>query len=300
MDISKFLSQLMTIKWAMEPWKAIAFGNVLNSILQGSFELQEEAKIMNARMIHPDGNQAQLFSEANNIDLSSEATGTIPEGSTIIIPVKGVMFKEDTWFSYGTESIANLIRQAANHKNVTSIIEIFDTGGGSVDSIFPIIDANNFAKSKKPVVGIADMAASAGYYSIASTDLIIASNDISSEFGSIGVMISFADLQPYWEKMGVKFHKIYAPESTHKNLAFENALKGNYVLMKKEVLSPIAQKFQSDVRTFRKGKVDITQKGILNGKMYYANDAIRFGLADELGNLDYAIKRANDLAKNKK
>ncbi len=300
MDVSKFLSQLMTIKWAMEPWKAIAFGNVIDSILQGAFDIVEDSRILDAQIQKPDGSFTALFPEANNIDLSSEATGTIPEGSTIIIPVKGVMFKEDTWFSYGTESIANLINQAANHKNVTSIIEAFDTGGGSVDSIFPIIDANNFAKSKKPVVGIADMAASAGYYSIASTDLIIASNDISSEFGSIGVMISFADLQPYWEKMGVKFHKIYAPESTHKNLAFENALKGNYELMKKEVLSPIAQKFQSDVRSFRKGKVDITQKGILNGKMYYANDAIRFGLADELGNINYAIKRANDLAKNRK
>jgi protease-4 len=109
-------------------------------------------------------------------------------------------------------------------------------------------------------------------------------------------MLSFLDIMPMWEKMGVKRHVIYAPESDYKNLDFENALKGDYELMKTETLSPLAKKFQSDVRKYRSGKVDITQKGILNGRMFYAKDAIKYGLADEIGNLDYAVKRAGQLA----
>ncbi len=300
MDISKFLSQITTVKWAMEPRKAIAFGNVIWGIMQGLVEVNEEDLLIDAKIKTADGKLTTLFPEAGNIDMSSQATGEIPEGSNIIIPVKGVMMKEDTWFSYGTESIASIIHQASDHKNIKAAILEYDTGGGSVDSIPPMLSSINYAKTKMPVVGIADMAASAGYYTIAAADRIIASNDISSEFGSIGVMVNFWDIAPYFEKLGLKQHTIYAPESTHKNLPFENALKGNYDLMKKEVLSPLARKFQSDVRSMRKGKVDITQKGILNGKMFYANDAIRYGLADELGNMEYAIKRANELAKNRK
>jgi protease-4 len=157
-------------------------------------------------------------------------------------------------------------------------------------------DAIRNAQKSKPVVAFSDLAASAAYWTASSADLIIASNDISSEFGSIGVMMSFMDIRPMWEKEGVKFHKIYAPESNYKNLPFEKALEGDYDLIKSEELSPLAKRFQKAVRQNRKGKVDITQKGILNGKMYYARDAVKVGLADEIGNREYAIRRAVELA----
>jgi protease-4 len=108
--------------------------------------------------------------------------------------------------------------------------------------------------------------------------------------------MSFADVRPMWEARGVKFHTIYAPESDHKNLPWEKALEGKYDLIKDEELSPLAKRFQKAVRENRQGKVDITKKGILNGKMYFANEAIKVGLADELGNREYAIKRAVELA----
>ncbi len=78
--------------------------------------------------------------------------------------------------------------------------------------------------------------------------LIIAINDISAELGSIGVMLSFMDIRPMWEKEGVKFHAVYAPESNYKNLPFEKALQGKYDLIKKEELSPLAKRFQQAVR----------------------------------------------------
>jgi ClpP class serine protease len=53
------------------------------------------------------------------------------------------------------------------------------------------------------------------------------------------------------------------------------------------------------VRENRAGKIDIKQKGILNGKMFYADDAVRFGLADGIGNFNYALERATQLAKSK-
>ena len=299
MDVSKFMSLVFSTTWFMQPHKLISYGIFLKNLTEGNINFDEARKSLQAHIITPSGNREQLFKPEASTDSADNASlfDSFPKYSLLIVPLKGTMFKEDTWWSWGTDYIASVIREAGIHKNIKGIIIDTDSGGGATDSISPLIDAILFARKYKPVVGWADTAASAAYYAITSSDLVIAGNDISSSFGSIGVMASFVDIQPYWEKLGVKFHTIYAPESDYKNLPFENALKGNYKLLKSEILSPLAKKFQSDVRKFRNGKVDITQKGILNGKMYYANDAISFGLADELGNLDHAIKRVNELIK---
>lgn len=302
MDIPAFLSKILSTTWYFHPQELVAYGNFLKGLLEGSIIFEETKTPLAIIGSSPTGER--IIMQQNNDDKNQDNApesifDQFPEGSVIIIPVKGVMFKEDTWWSWGTETIGALIREAADHKNIKAIIKDVHSGGGAVNAVAPMVDATLYAKTKKPVISISEMAASAAYYSVAADDLIIASNDISSAFGSIGVMISFWDIAPYWKKLGLKEHTIYANQSKHKNLPFENALKGDYKLIKKLVLDPLAIKFQSDVRKFRKGKVDITQKGILNGKMYYANDAIKYGLADELGNLEYAIKRANDLASKK-
>jgi protease-4 len=298
MDVSKFLSKILSTAWFYQPQKLIAYGSFIKGLMDGTIKFEEIKLPLGAYAISPTGDKMMLYDSEEVNDNSKPASifDRFPENSTLIIPLKDIMFKEDDWWDWGTVTIASYIREAADHDNINAIIIETDSGGGTVDSIFPIVDAILYAKTKKPVIAWADTAASAAYYSIAATDLIIASNNISSEFGSIGVMVSFMDIAPMWEKQGVKFHTIYAPESNFKNLAWENALKGDYKLMMEEVLSPLAQKFQADVREFRAGKVDITQKGILNGRMFYANDAIKYGLADEMGNLDYAVKRAIQMA----
>ncbi len=288
MDISKFLSNVISMKWMMHPQIAVNYGAFLAGLIDGSILFEEEKPPLNAMVATPDKKIIKLYDnqEDENGNKSDSIFDNFPKGSILILPLKGVLFKEDTWWSWGTETVSNVLREAADHKNIKAAIIDTDSGGGSVDAIPPMIDQINYSREKMPVIGLADMAASAAYYSISATDMVIASNDISSEFGSIGVMMSWADLQPYWEKMGVKFHKVYAPESNYKNKAFENALKGNYELLK----------FQNDVRKFRAGKIDITQKGILNGRMFYARDAVKYGLADKLGNLDFAIEQAISMA----
>lgn len=295
MKFNPLLSKIYRHAWLVDPRIAISFGPFVADLLAGDVEFDGEEKQLALYAISPSGLRINLAGEKGEDQES--VFDNAPEGSVAFIPVKGTMLKEDSLSHYGTESIGSVLVEASRHKNISSIILEIDSGGGSVDSVPPMIDAINLAKQNVPVIGWADLAASAAYWTVSSTDLVIASNDISSEFGSIGVMMSFADVRPMWEKEGVKFHTIYAPESNYKNLPFEKALKGEYDLIKKEELSPLARKFQQSVRENRKGKVDITQKGILNGRMYFARDAVKYGLADEIGNREYAIKRAVELAK---
>ena len=149
----------------------------------------------------------------------------------------------------------------------------------------------------KPVISSADLSASAAYWIASASDHIMANNNISAEFGSIGVMMSFADVQPYYEKQGVKFHTIYAPESNYKNRPFEKALKGDYDEIKQEELSPLAIKFQNAVKANRGDKLKEETAGILNGKMFYAEQAKEVGLIDSIGSLDEAVQMAADMSR---
>jgi len=294
MKFNPVIAKIYRQSWLLDPREVANLGPLVFGLLSGNMEFDDERAPLAVYGISPAGLKIDLSGDPGEDKVS--VFDDAPEGSIAFVPVKGTMLKEDTWCSYGTESIGAVLVEAAKHKNISAVILDIDSGGGSADAVPPMLDAIKAAKEHVPVIGFTDLSASAAYWTASETDLIIASNDISSEFGSIGVMISFADATPMWEERGIKFHTIYAPESTHKNLPFENALKGNYDLIKKEMLSPLAKKFQQAVRTNRNGKVDITQKGILNGKMYFARDAVKFGLADEIGNREYAINRAVELA----
>ncbi len=196
----------------------------------------------------------------------------------------------------GTEEIAAEIRKAAAHKNIDAVVLDIDSGGGAVDAVAPMTQAIDDCKAAgKPVVAHCDLCASAAYWVGAQCNRIIAANNISSEFGSVGVMMTFQDMEPYYEKMGVKFHSIYAPESNYKNLPFELAKKGEYEKIKTEVLSPLARKFQNQVRNKREN-LNAEVEGILAGRMFDAENAKTYGLIDSIGNLAKAVEIAKDLA----
>lgn len=232
-----------------------------------------------------------------------------PAGSVAIVPLKSVMVKYGTWCQYGTEEIAGFMMQAGASEKIDAVVLDIDSGGGSVDAIAPMLEAIKKIQStyNKPVIASADLCASAAYYVAAHCDRIIANNNLSAEFGSIGVMMHWRDVQPYYEKEGFVFHKVYAPESTHKNLPFEKALKGDYELIKEEELSPLAIAFQNAVRSARGSKLDQKTEGILNGRMFYAANqkkpelsAKAVGLIDEVADLERAISLAKGLAEMRK
>lgn len=287
MKYPHLLSQIIRGKWLIDPQTAISYFPLISNLLEG-------------KVVELDGDPQFKIQAYSNHGESYSVYDDAPEGSTAIISLNGTMVKEDTWCDIGTETIAANLAEASRHKNISAIILKINSGGGAVDAIAPLLEA--IQSSSKPVISfVDDMAASAAYYVAAHTQSIIASNNISAMIGSIGVMIQFMDYQEYYAAKGIKTHTIYAPESTSKNQAFEEALKGNYDLIKSELLSPLAQKFQAAVREARKGKLNESIDGVLAGKMFFAedplaDDALKAGLIDSIGNFDTALALANQLA----
>lgn len=219
-----------------------------------------------------------------------------PEGSVAVIPLKGDMLKAGTPCSYGTEELAAMLMEAVASPNITGTVLDVDSGGGAVDAIWPLTEA--IARSRaagKPVVTSADLCASAAYYVACHTDAIVANNTLSAEFGSIGVLMQFADYQKYYEQQGVKVHTVYSDLSGYKNAPFEAALKGDYKAIKTEQLNPLARQFQQAVRSHRPA-LDDKVEGILQGRMFYAVDALKAGLIDQTGTLETAIAEVRRLA----
>lgn len=237
-----------------------------------------------------------LLSTGGKEAKSGNGFADAPKDSTAIIPIHGTLLKYGTYCSYGTTELADILRQAAESSNISSVLLDIDSGGGSVDAIAPLVDAIQYAQSKgKSVVAHCDLCASAAYYIASYCDEIIASNQISSEFGSIGVMMSFPDYAKYYEREGVKVHTIYSSLSDYKNAPFEMAKEGKYDMIREEELDPLARDFQENVKANRGNKLKSDTTGLIRGRMFYAKDAISVGLADAIGTLDFAIQRAREI-----
>jgi len=305
--------QILKGKWFIHYTYALSLAPILNNLLTGkSMGDSRDWNRMQTRNLEEMEGRTKFPVTCGASAGSVSTFGTYddaPEGSVAVIPLKSVMVKYGNWCQYGTEEIAGFMMQAAASKKIDALVLDIDSGGGSVDAIPPMLEAIRKIQTEynKPVIASADLCASAAYFVASHCDRIIANNDLSAEFGSIGVMMQFWDIQPYYEKEGYVFHKIYAPESTYKNLPFEKALKGDYDLIKEEELSPLAIAFQNAVKEKRGQKLDMTVEGLINGRMFYASnsknsklDAKAVGLIDEVADLDRAISLAKGLAEVRK
>jgi len=218
-----------------------------------------------------------------------------PRGSKVVIPIKGVLLKQDQddgcgYFVAGMQTLARRIQEADQHPNIDGIILNIDSPGGTVDGTQALADA--IKATQKPIVAFIDgMAASAAYFVASSADHIIAENE-SISAGSIGTMISIMDTQPYFEKLGVKFHDIFSTLSPDKNSDYMQALEGKYESIQKNWLDPFAKLFRDYVKANRPALGENT----LTGKMFLAAESVKVNLIDEIGSIERAVEKIDELS----
>lgn len=288
----------------------MAYSRLYHTLLSTKFFLDlrqvETLSVLVEKFLHHDVEDfsAQPYSAEHPIEVKmmDAALAQSVEGGqgdaqlVAVVPLIGTMIKYGTWCNYGADEIAEAIDEAAADARVCGIVLDVDSGGGAVDAIAPLVAAIGRAQAKgKPVVASCDLCASAAYYVACHCDEIMADNTISSEFGSIGVMMSFPDYAKYYESMGIKIHTIYSSLSDYKNQPFELAKEGKYELIKSEQLDPLARRFQDTVRARREGKLDEKVEGILAGRVFFAEEALQHGLIDSIGSLEKAVSRCREL-----
>lgn len=225
----------------------------------------------------------------------SDSLKSAKPNSVAVIDISGPIMKHDNCGDPGSQSYQNMLAEANANPNILGTVLIADTPGGTVAGTQSLADDIKY--SIKPVVTLAeDLMASAGYWIGSSAQFIFIKNG-TTRVGSVGTMLTFADMQPVWEKNGIKFHEIYATASTEKNKDFAEARKGNYDAIKKNTLDPLNNEFMQAVKTNRGAKLN--QATTLNGQVYIGQAAIDNGLADAFGNLQDAVNKVAELAGSK-
>lgn len=219
---------------------------------------------------------------AAEADFSLVADGEKPSGGkqrvVAVVPLRGTMTKYDSCMCPGAATVASKINEYADDGKVAGIVLDIDSGGGSASAVAPIVQAVARAKAHgKPVYAHVDFCGSAAYWVATQCDAIYMDNELS-EVGSVGAMAMFTDSSAANPQTGERTIVVYADESKDKNLAYREALAGNYAAAKAE-LKPLVEEFRKAVVAGRPS-IAADAEGVLTGKMFRTAEAISLGMAD--------------------
>lgn len=209
-----------------------------------------------------------------------------PQGSIALLNIHGFMMPQDTWFGPGTRTLSDMIVSAQNCNCISGVIFDFNTGGGHVTGTERL--ANTMKALTKRNVALGNAMYSAGYWTASSSNKIIITEKTGGA-GSIGTMVYYLNMEPYYEKLGVQIIEEYATKSTEKNKDFNELLKGNKKAYVERTLDPLNELFHNSVKSSRPN-INQTVKGVFAGQNYLAEEAVELGLADMIGTFQDAVK----------
>jgi protease-4 len=282
-------SEIISSTWALSEQHAQAWLFMVAQILQGKQLPQAPSTPSKESQIE----MRRFIVDGNGDYINRNEHPNTPEGSIGVVQIAGPMVKYGSWSNWGSDELVFFAEQFDRDPNIIGQIWLMETPGGTMTSIAPYLE---FLKKKsKPVIGLADICASAGLYVGVATDKLYARNNISAMFGSVGVMATIVDYTEYLKNLGVKEHAIYSSVSSFKNKSSKEALKGDYSEFRKEHLDPLAIQFQNFVKQSCPNlKTDV--EGILKGKMFYAEEAKEHGLISGIADFEEAAEQVKFLA----
>ena len=185
--------------------------------------------------------------------------------------------------SIGGDSIAELIRQANDDKNVKALVLRVDSGGGSAFASDVISqELQTFQRSNRPVVvSMGSVAASGGYWiSMAANEIWASPTTLT---GSIGVGATIPTFQRLLDKVGVHVDGI---GTTDLSGAFDatRGLNDKVKALIGEQVRNTYDQFIGKVAQFRKRPIDDIEQSA-RGRVWIGSDALQRGLVDRLGTL---------------
>lgn len=213
-----------------------------------------------------------------------------------VTKIDGAITKNGGESSFGTIEMSNRFKKFDKLSNIIGHIVLVDSGGGAASAVKYM--RNAMLSSKKPVVGFGrDLVASAGYSIISAADHIIM-NEKDSFVGSIGTMVEFRGYKKVDEdkQTGERVVRVYADQSTEKNIEFEEAINNlNLTPVKENWLNPLNQDFINEVIAVRP---NVTEKQ-LKGELLQASQAVGT-LIDSIGTFEDAVNKVIELSKTPK
>jgi protease-4 len=144
----------------------------------------------------------------------------------------------------------------------------------------------------KPVIAVMGAYCTSGGYLIASyaTKIYTHANTIT---GGIGVLAVWVDLSEYYEKEGIKVWVWTTGEDKDFGAEWRSPTEEEQTIMQNEV-NQLFHIVLSSISSNRQLS-DINIDNISSGKTFTGDEAVKLGLADEIGDLVDAIKKTQEL-----
>ncbi len=194
-----------------------------------------------------------------------------------------------------SRSIVKDLRRYRKDPAIKAILIRIDSPGGAVapsQEIYDELIQIQREGQKKVVTSMGTVAASGGYYIASATDLIVANPGTMT--GSIGVIMELANFEKLLQKMGVEGVTIKSGKNKDVGSPFRKMEKEERELLQ-GVLDDVHGQFIEAVAQGRSLEVDYVRK-LADGRIFSGRQAKAVGLVDELGSLEFAIRKLTEIA----
>ncbi len=195
-------------------------------------------------------------------------------------PVIGIIRLDDAIHSHSAKNMIAQMQYALERPEVRAVVLVFNSPGGTVVDTEAVYMELTRLRAKKPVVtAVNQMAASGAYYLSVNTDHIYTMP--TSMVGNIGV-IGYLPPAPFVieDIITTGPYKLFGSPRDSDMRQIEMVKQG----------------FFEAVRIGREGKLQAGPEVIFSGQIWVGTDAVRLGIADEIGGETDAIRKAASLA----
>ena len=218
-----------------------------------------------------------------------------------ILGLNGKIAKSDKIAIINIESIitqsSNTVRQIkkyADDKSIKAIVLRIDSPGGGVapsQEIYSEILNVRKNSNKIVVTSMGNLAASGGYYIACASNKIVANPGTLT--GSIGVIMTFSNIEELMKKIGLKTEIIKSGEFKDIGSPMREFTEKEKKLLQ-GVIDDVYDQFVNAVSVGRSIAVQKV-KELSDGRIFTGRQAFEIGLVDKLGSLEEAIKLAAEL-----
>ena len=211
---------------------------------------------------------------------------SVSKPHTALVEVRGEI-ASDTEAS--AERLVSALKDAFEDKGARAVVLRINSPGGSPVQSGIVNDEIRRLKAlhdKKVYAVVEEMCASGAYYIAVAADEIFV--DKASLVGSIGVLMDGFGFTGLMDKLGIERRLLTAGENKGMLDPFspQNPTQTAYA---KAMIDQIHQQF---IAVVKQGRGDRLQAGdeTFSGLFWNGEEAVRLGLADRLGNLDYVAR----------
>lgn len=214
--------------------------------------------------------------------------------SVAVIPLFGTIFPRanmmtDISGATSAETLGKTLDDLVADPSVGAIVLDVDSPGGQVNGIDELSKKIFDARSRKPIVAVANhVMASAAYWLGSSASEVIVSP--SADIGSIGVFTAHRDMSAAMEKEGVKMTLISQGKYKVEGNPYQPLGEEAYTAIQERV-NESYNAFVNAVARNRNVTADAVRNGFGEGRTVGARQALALGMADRIETLDETIAR---------